>query len=229
MYSTRDELIDTIIGTTGRDDKEDQIVEGLNFGLVNLMSKHPFDKMRKEISISISSGDYQAQIPDGVGQLCEGRLIQPLSPVLSYPLVFIRKLTHVRMYSNPSGSSITGKPYVCYRDANKIVFDRICDASYTIRLTTLIVPKLRNNGEQQLIQTADEALVAYATAWVFKGITQFEAAVYWDNQYKEKVQDLINFVIREIGLTTVAREWTREPKVSRNNPWEDPFAMGGGG
>lgn len=212
-----------VVLNTGRTDKVTLINQFLDFAILELSKLHPFDEERTEADTAITTGQTQVQLPDFLHKIVELRLLVPNSPVLSYEMFLTRKREHVKDFPNVGGSSITGRPYFCAVDKNQLLFDRICDSNYTIRLTFTTQGHFDTDSSEPTVKGSDEALIASATAQLYRSVQMYEDAMAWEARYRQLTQQLVNDALRELGVNVVARPWTRKSPIFINEPWLDPF------
>lgn len=220
------DLQTAVIDRTGRPDKVTVIQDALNNGLKKLMRSHPFDKMRKTATLVYNSGDTQVAMPSDVHQLVTVTFQDPSIPTASYPLILIRKTQFLKMFPNVTGSVISGRALFCCRDDQNqvLLLDRHSIGTFHIVITYTFHQKFVLPTDEPLIPGVDEALVAYATASVYRAIQMYDDAKAWDMQFAVLMRDLVLDVEREIGLSTVAKEFENaRPRSSTNPPWLDPF------
>ena len=210
-------------GTTGRTDKDTLIDASINFALITLSQSYNFLDLQREFDTWVAGGDYKMELPMNLNQIQELRFLVPASPTVSYPMKLERKLWVVEKFPNIAGSSITGRPLWCYREGNQLFFDRKCNGVYCVRITGDVVASYFAEADECPIKNAEECLVAYATAEVYRAIQLYTDAGQWMQKWTLLRTNLINAKQRETGTQFVAEPWSRDRRPQTNEPWLDPF------
>jgi len=219
----KSELRDLVIGNTGRTDKTDLINDSLDFGLTTISKISLFDDLRKQAEVSLASGISSVQLPSDVFQIVEIRFIDPAAPTNSYQMILWRKREFTKRFPNVAGSLITGKPLNCYREKSSLFFDRILQFPYTLRLTYYYLDVFENDSDSPSLIGIDEALVAYATASVYRSIQMYKDAEYWDSQFKALINNFKLANDAEVAAVVACEPWRRDNRPNPNAPWLDPF------
>lgn len=221
----RSDLRTRVFNNTGRSDKTSVTNDGLDFGLKKLCQTYPFLALRAgEMDISFVATNLSIGLPQDMRQIVELRLIDPSSPTLSYSMVLLRKTDFVSRFPNVAGSPVSGRPYFCYRDGNRLYFDKKSEGSYTVRLTKYVIQKFNGDSDECAVPDSDEILIALSTAFVYRSIQMYDDAAQWDREAARLTQLAVMTEDREIGLKSVACEWASSPQIDTNIPWLDPFA-----
>lgn len=227
MEMNKAQLRALVIDNTGRTDKSTTINTALDFALQSMCRIYPFDSLRKEGDIPINAGDTQAQLPSIMFQITEARLVDPGNPTFSYSMEIMRKNVFVKMYPNVAGMPITSRPFRMYKDGHTIFFDCIANNPYIIRVTGFSLDVFNSDVSSPLLYNADEVLVAYATANVYRSIQMYDDANVWDMQFKKLFNLFVSSEEKDVGRERIARPWKNPDQTPRNNvipPWLDPFA-----
>ena len=224
-----DSLITSVQSKTGRTDKDDVAEEGLRFAFTKISQLFPFDQLTKELSIPTVAGDTQIQLPANLDEIIEARLIVPQAINMSYKLDIRRKTWFVTRFPNVPNTVVTGRPYWCYREIpdNTLHYDRVCNGSYTIKLTAFSTGVFLGGADSSPLTGCDECLMAYGVKYVYESIQMYQDAQYWNQQFSENLSALVTQKSRDTGVHYIAEEWSWHRPVSPNQPWLDPFQAQG--
>lgn len=176
---TRAEIRAIVLLNTARSDKSTLIDSAIDLCLQKISNWYDFSAVRTETdlvlledyySISLPT-DYFRLLPTGVKIFQGDNVYEFEMRTKSWVLMRWPKLSVVP-------SSI---PAVGYEDKaqGKIFFAPPADGTYTLRLHYSTVLSLPEDTDSLPLPTLDEAVIAYATSYIFKGIEKFEEANIW--------------------------------------------------
>lgn len=220
---TREELREVVVANTSRSDKETVINLALNLGQKRLAMLHDFMCLKATASdIPISSGDLSVAIPDTVKSVVSVSLINGQQ---SYPVGLRSKEWFVKTYPNPSALVTGNTPRHAYVEGSSLYFAPTSNGTYAIRLDVNQWPTdFASDASTPSITGSDEALIAFATAYVFKSIGEIEEATIWNGEFNQAAVTLIGDDDRQPGVTHVAEPVNAGLGMSLVESPDDPFA-----
>lgn len=223
------QLQNAVVDNINRTDKTSVVQNGINFGLQEIAKAHEWLSNRFETDLVIAAGDLSVPLPATMHKLVEARLINPSATVLSYPMVIIPKMTFVKTYPNVVAYG-AARPFVGYEELGTLFFFPKSSDVFTIRVTCDKLPAtLTNDGDVNPLVETDQALIAYATAHVFRSVQMFEAAAVWDGQFKMSLGNALNAEKRRVATSVRLQEFHQDSSLETSPiPWLDPFAGRGG-
>jgi hypothetical protein len=209
-----------VLGNTGRTDKDIYIDTYLKRAVVEIGRRHNFKSLQVETDLSIGENAVSIPLPSDTIRLLEARLINGTQ---STPMPIYSKAVVVRQY--PSISSMqTGVPSMGYEQNNVIYFLPPSNGSYTIRVTCIKAPAaLLAPGDTCDIPDSEDALVAYATASVYRSLQQYQDATYWMTEFERSLAAAIRCDINVPATMQVAQA-SQMQSPHQLQPWLDPFA-----
>jgi hypothetical protein len=195
----------------------------LNLALTELDQEQVWRELRSTLDVSVVSGDDHIDLPSSVGKVQEVRFINGQS---SYTIPFRSKSWVAGQYPDPSSIS-AGKPVCCYLEGGVLQLIPAVDNSYTIRATVYNKPASLESDSSELVPAGwANAVVAWATAFIFRSIGDFEGANQWMGEYnrslyKLKAQNRLTYV--EVKGSPFEGE---SQQLQTKVPWLDPFNSG---
>ena len=124
---------------------------------------------------------YWLNITSGYHHLLEARLIDSTS---SYPLEIREKDWVTQRYPNPAADS-THKPVFAYEEGKKMYLTPYADGVYTVTGTVSSLPTdLSADADESDIDGANQALICYATWYMFDSIEEKGTAAIWWPKYE---------------------------------------------
>lgn len=217
---TRLQLRSLVIDNTRRSDKTDLINAAIDLALEEIGLVHDFRLMSEESDLSVAQSAASVALPSDYYQVLEARLIDGTE---SFELQIKDKNWVVERWPNIA-SVPEGTPTVAYEENGTLVLAPRPNRTYTIRVTVSKLPSsLTSDSSSPTIAGISHAIVAWATAYVFKSIQQFEAARFWMQEY---ARSLILAVRADKRRSAVKYQLEEFPDSERNlstRPWLDPF------
>lgn len=231
MSLTREELRNLVISNTGRSDKVALINSALSLAMNDISLQHTFRQMCVVFSGTLSINDASLTLPTGAVDLMELRLIDPDTSTLTHTIVLKSKSWILSRWPNPSSNS-SGTPCIAYLESNVLVFDRPVVKAYTYAGTYLrMLRALDDDTDTADCPYIDNALVCWATAYVFRSIQDQRSADSWLMQYRVAMRDAKAFDGHRPGMDIRAEEFTRAADAElgrRRVVAEAPIQMDGG-
>lgn len=189
----RSQIRDLAIEHTARDDKESIADAAIDLAFSRLSQMHTWQQGRLDQQFPLAIGDSFITLPLGTRSVIEIRM---LDGIRSYPMVLEDKATVLRRVPNPPVMP-PSRPYYLYRETDSagndnLYFVPLTVAAFTIDATidfgATIGPE---DDDESNIPDADEAVVAFATSYVFKSIGDTESAGLWEAQFNQAAARLI--------------------------------------
>lgn len=216
----RGQLRQLVVGITGRSDKAEVINTALNLGLESITNRHDFFPKYFEEEIAIVEDDSFVELPPRVRDIAEVRLIDGPQ---SYPLE-IRLKTYVAARWPMPDEVSKGKPIVGYVEDGKFHFLPYSDAAYALRFTFIpLAGPLESDTDEPGILGIDNALVAYAAAFVYDSLEMSQEASVWTSRYEMRLLESIRADKRSVGRRITQGPYKDAPSTIVD-PWLDPFA-----
>ncbi len=196
---------------------------GLDEGLREIAKVYPFDAMNLECDITFVAGQSDIQLPAGINNIIELRMVDPANPTLSYSMDYRRKRWFVSKFPNVPQLPITGRPLFCYKQGNKLFLDRVSNGTYKIRVTYNIIDRFENDLSEPRIQNVESALSCYATFYAYRSVQMYTDAKIWFGEFARNLKTALDNEQSD-NTTLRAEPWVSKPEISTNVPWQDPFA-----
>lgn len=194
------ELRSSVIANTRRTDKVAYINESINFALKEIVQFEPFKTLRSETDLFIDSLSNYVSLDGFIGQVLQVRLLpapaeagegeavtlSEESPGFDVPILDQRT---IQQKFPDLQSQSSGVPQACYLTNNRIVFTPPVNKAYTVRvLLDSFAPKLENDDEVTPLPELDNAVIAWASARVFKSLGLWEDARGWEIEYEKALR-----------------------------------------
>jgi len=208
---TRLQMQNEVADNTGRSDLNSDIVIWLNRAILDLGTYHKFYENRKNAAVSLASGASTATCPTD--------LIKPVR--LEYDdgatiqIIRFKDLIYVRENYSPTA---TGLPDLFAREGSSFLFDRIADATYSLKLYYRFRPV--SLVADATVSTYggewDEALILWATSAAFRRLREWQLAEHYKKMYYSYVQG-------RLGDVTLSEEAYNETFAGDST--EDPYGF----
>lgn len=223
MGMTLAQLRTLVQANVNRPDKTVVVDAGLNFGLDELTRRHTFKGRRSEVPVAIATGDTSVSVPEGMTNVSNLRLQNSDASVVS-TICFKAKNVLLRQFPQLTIANIQGMPAYAYEEAGQIFFFPEASQEYTLLVTGdsqggFLAAETDTVG----IDGIDEALVAYATAYVFRSIQQNEEAGIWGANFERLAVTAIRNDNRRSGEERQLEGFPGPPKGYNSDPTTDPF------
>lgn len=218
---TREDLENLVVQSTGRSDKTSLIRTALNLAVAEVSSRHLWSDLQTEAEVTINSGEGSVELAADVARIAEIRVIDGTNS----RSLLVRPKTWLVQRCPDAASRSTSRPTYGYLEGRTLHVIPWSDTTYTIRYTYFkLHPTLDTNTSEVLIRHAEQAVVAYATYWVFKSIEKHEDAQQWLATSEALIMsakkiDQSNSVVLKLATPR------DEPGLDYGDYWLDPFVQ----
>lgn len=172
----RKTIRDLVIETTGRTDKEALINSAINIALNKISSEHHWNDLLIEATVALVVDATSVSLASDVRRLTEVRFLDGLS---SYKLQIRPMAWVVKMFPDLSIYS-KGRPRYGYLQGTTLHFIPKSDSTNTIKYSYYkLNADLTDDTTNISILHAGEAVIAYATYWVFRALQLHDDANQW--------------------------------------------------
>ncbi len=220
------ELVAEVVARTARADKNTEAGVAVNLALKELTQIHFFRDLQSNESLSYTADAEYVALPSRTRAILEARLINGTQ---SYPIILKAKKWVLDRWSKVSELNAS-YPIYAYIEDEKLYICPEASADYTIEVTALIYAADISGSTENPIANSDEAIVAWASMYIFGMIQNTEMSVFWEKRYNKAVTRLIH-ADRSHNLNDVAQEFrvfspALQRASARISPHLDPFDMG---
>lgn len=219
---TLSELQTAVIANTQRSDKLSVITDGLNFGIDELTRRHVFRALRTEVSVEVVADDSQFPIPEGMTHVSNIRVLN--GETLVHTLCVKSKNTLMREFPSLGRELSTGTPAHGYEEAGIIHFFPTASQTFTMLVTgDGQGGHMESETDTPGIEGIDEALIAYATAHVFRSIQLYEDSGFWEGTFERRAITAIRNDKRQAAEIRQLEPFPGPSGVPDVDPTKDPF------
>lgn len=223
MGLTLAQLRAAVILNCQRADKADLIDIALNFGLTEARARHPFAAERAEVPVTLAVDDTSFSLPQGMTNVSDIRVVNT-DGFLVHQLRLESKNTLIRQVPSLGRENVSGTPAYGYEEAGVIHFGPKASQEFTMLVTGDITEiSLDDDDAGAGIKGIDEALVAYATAYLFRSIQQNEEAGVWESVWERRILNAIRNDKSRSGERRQLEAFPGPPKGFTIDPVKDPF------
>lgn len=216
----REDVRNLVIAATGRPDKADTINEAINMALRKISSQRLWSDLLTEATATSTIGVAAVALDSNMRRLNTVRLVLGLN---SYPIP-VRTKFWVDRYYPQAPSMANGRPAVAYQSGHNLVLIPAGDIAYDIIYNYYrIHPDLTDDLTEILISQIDDAVVSYATYWLFKSILQHDDAKRWFEDYTMQLRDAMRVDSQNNALNIQATPRGVEDLMFPPNFQYDPF------
>ena len=206
---------------TGRTDKAQATLDGLNYAIEEIVKELPTRDMRAENDLSIVSGDLSVALPSNYFHVVEARFLDTTNE-RSYPLVLLSKREFTKRI--PLASTLTdNRPVVAYEESGSLFFAPPSVSSFTIRVTTDQRHVTTSAAATVPIKGFDLPLVLWASHYVYGSIQMFQQSQVFLARYKDSVKKAMDAEQTPPGWDRVAKPFRRSRRDLDPAPWLNPF------
>lgn len=224
MSLTREQLRNSVIANTNRSDKADLINDAINMALDEITMRHTFKSKKQQISVSVVAEDTSFVIPEGINRLLSVRVENSDGNVF-HNLVIMPKARLERTFPALGQNNISGIPTYGYEENGVVYFLPKAVAAYSFLVTgDSLSGTFTSDSDTCLIPGVDPCIIAWATAWVFKSIEQFEDASVWDQRFEKSYLFAVRNDRRRPATELEAEQFPFEGPAYISDPYNDPFA-----
>jgi len=183
---TKEEIKDVVVLHTNRDDKTDLIYTAIDLGLKQINMRWPFKQTRIVVDTAVVEDQVSISLPTDALQLVSVR-IKDDGTVTGAQVVNVYSKSYLVQNFPALGdedTSSSGKPTIAYEQNGQLFFVPRSNGSYTLELTYDSIELLEETTDSPASANLDEALIAYATAYVYKSIQMLSDAQFWNVEYE---------------------------------------------
>jgi hypothetical protein len=224
----RSELRALVIQNTGRSDKTSLINSAINIALKEISSAKRWSDLLTRGTATLTANTGYIDLASDLARLDEVRLFET-SGTTAWDLEVRRKSWLTGKYPNPEAYS-PGKPVFAYLEARRLYLYPIPDAAYPVRYTYYkIHADLSSDSSSSDLRFVDQAVIAFATAWVFQSLQQHDDAKRWFGTYaaflaSAKGADGDNSAVK-FAAESRPDEYADSERL-QSEYWLDPFSKG---
>jgi hypothetical protein len=223
MSMTRLQLRDTIKGIVRREDKDSLINTGLNLALQAISKRATFREQVVESDSTLTSGSSSIALPTGTRRV---RTVIVLDGSQPYQLVLKTK-GFIRDRWPDTSQLAAGDPEVGYIEGSNLYVLPKASSDLSLRWTVeKNLTEFSTDSDTCECPLLDEALIAWASCFIFKLTQQLEDAAVWNGTYEMALQSAISEDRKIGGVDIRAQEFVRASSTERSvviNPY-DPFS-----
>lgn len=186
------ELRNMVVANTSRRDKVTLIDQALNLALIEMAQRAPYKRLnRVTYEVPVVEGDGSFTPPVDYVQIVSVQVVTPDVNTRGPLRIKTKSDLHGR-FPNFLDSANSGTPAWGYIEAGRIWFYPKASQSFTMSITLDLLPaKLTDDEDQSPDSNWDNALVAWATAYTFRSLQQWQDAAGWDQQFEQAFRTMI--------------------------------------
>jgi len=223
MARTLAQLRTLVQANCNRPDKTAVVDAGLNFGLDELTRRHTWRARRSEVPVAIAMDDLSFTVPDGLTHVSDIRVMNS-DGIMVHKLCVRAKNTLIRDYPQLTHSNISGTPAYGYEEAGIVYFFPKAAQVFTMLVTgDTQGGSMVDDTDGPGIEGVDEALVAYATAYLFRSIQQNEEAGVWEMNFERRAQTAMRDDKRRALEERQLEPFRPSDELTIVDPIKDPF------
>lgn len=224
MSLTFAQLRQAVYDNTGRTDKQSTVDRGINLAIETIGKMHFFRQQHKIQSIGVNTDD---QSFDTNTDFFQARGVTLLLGTLSNNLELLSWIEGTRLYPNISALG-SGRPGIAWFDYSfsptKVMFAPKASQSYNFQLDYYrLIPSLVSDSDTILVPFIDEAVIAYATNYLFKAVENFSSASAWAQNFTLAYGMARDSDQKEPGISYTAQPHGSGVNTGTVDPWLDPF------
>lgn len=218
---TRTEIQAVVEDMIARTDKEDVIINGIDFAIKEFTKEHDFQDFISSEDLTTTSGTSYVALSDESDKIIEARLIDGTN---SYSILQKTKNWISKRFPNPDGDP-NNKPVYCYIEGGNLYLVPVPDDAYTIRLSVVSSSSdLSGDSSENPLDGLDYAIACWAAGYVMDSIERFDAGQQWRVRAQDSLAKSIRWKKRQYrnfqheGAKSVGRGKTRawDPLVGYN-------------
>lgn len=186
---TKEEIKNVVLTHVNRDDKIDLIYTAIDLGLRQINQRWAFKQSRLAADTTVTQGQQSFSLPDNCLQIVGLRIkfdgtVTGAGVITVLPKHRVQQL-YPRLADQPDDENLrTGRPIYAYEEMGQLFMIPSPANEYTIEVTYDVLETLDATSDSPSSVNLDEALIAYATSYVYKSIQMLTDASYWDQQYE---------------------------------------------
>lgn len=213
------QIVTAVRANTGRQDKDDAAKTAVTLALKRLAARYVFRMTVQTVDLDAAAGSLYITLPTDFLRLIAAYWINGTQ---SWPLlVKTREWVSARV---PEGSAMnTSQARWAYLEGNKLKFVPGTTDDGIIRITYQPTLSMVDDSDENPVAMLDEALISFATGWVFASIHMLDIATYWYNQANQAFMDMMLADQDQPAIRHVIDERGSDDKPFIE-PYLDPFA-----
>lgn len=221
---TKEEMVGLVVLNTRRSDKTVLAGSAIDLALNEIALRHEFHSLKAEAFASLTLGSTTVTLPDNVYQI-KKVVLQASSTSFAHEVPLKLKSWVLERYPDLGEQLAVNLPAVVFREGTTLVFVPPATQDYTVRVTyRRLFPAIGDDDEPTDL-TLTNAIVAWATSYVFRSIEEFLSADRWLGEYERSLRLAIT-ADRARGEVHQHEGFVDEPYEPAANPWQDPFNSG---
>ena len=224
MALTFAQMVTRVEKNTNRSDgdEETHTKQFLNEALREVARRHDWRDLAKRQTATLTEDDHRFPFPSDMMVCHSLRIIDGTSSRL-----LIQKSIDAADEWEPYVAGTTSqKPYTYAIDGNYFEFEAPLNDDYECRIRFTKFPELMtNDADEAEITDIDDVLVAYATAELFRFLSQHDEAAQWDVRFE---RGFARARLRDGDRPdwNPTRHGVTDGVTHRGNYWNDPTVMG---
>ncbi len=184
----RSQVRSQVIENTGRDDDTTRLNNAINRSLGKVSGENLWTDLIEDEETTLAVDSYTLSLASDMQRLLGFTILDGLS---SYPLKIRSRVFFQKKFpAYSTGSYSSGKPRFGFVQGNTLYFAPPAGDTYSVLYTYYRThPDLTADTDSILVPNLDEAVIAYATYLVFKGLQLHEDAAQWRIEYGAMLKD----------------------------------------
>lgn len=175
------QILAAVADNVKRTDKDSVARTGVSLAFQRCAQYHAFRSMVSTEEVSVSAGVTSVTLP--------------ATPVRVFAVYWINGTQSWRIFGksrewilrrvpNIDATPTPSYPQWGYLEGSRLKFVPGTSVEGVIRITAQFLPTLTNDVDENPVPGTDEAIIAYATSWLFKSVQDWQAASYWEQNYQ---------------------------------------------
>jgi hypothetical protein len=203
------------INIGNRVDQDTVINRGIDAAVLDACSRYQWRGMTSSTTIAVVQGDYTKALPANTYKVLK---VVVRNGLLSWEIQIRSKGWVLDRYPLPSAQPQT-YPQYAFEENGILYFNVPFLAAFTIDITLMNYEAFSGDSDTlAFMPQVDNALISYATAYVFRVLQQFEESNLWQLQYERELQTAIMADRRNNGQVVSA-------EVGDDRPvYQDPYS-----
>lgn len=208
--------------------RADLVNTAFNMVMTEISQVYDFRSNRTEVPIALPAGQYQVTLPSTCWQLMNVRIVDATSSINSR-VIELKDKTWVTQLSPSLSRTINSWPRWCFveNDGVTLVFVPPSTQDWTVMAEFYTLNALIADDTGTVNVSLQNAVIAWATAYVFRATQQYQDADKWMAEYGRALQ-LAVYSDRRTRRNDVAQGFRQfsGPAYAELPPWLNPFDKG---
>ena len=213
------QIVTAVRSNTSRSDKDDTAKTAVTLGLKRLASRYSFRMTEQTTDLDVAPGSYYVTLPVGVVRVIAAYWINGTQS----ERLIVKSREWVNRRIPDAQSYSTSYPKWAYLEGNRLNFVPGSTDTGIIRITYQPSLSMVDDADENPVPSLDEAIIAFATGWVFASIEKFEAAQWWYSQANQAFNDVMMTDTEQPAIQHSFDQKSPE-ETSFIEPYLDPFA-----